>query len=42
MTGWIAHIIRGIAAVESHFKEEARRKEKRIYNMQTVNGNEQR
>lgn len=40
--GWVAHIIRDIVAVESHFKEEARRKEKRMYDMQRVNGNEQR
>lgn len=40
--GWVALIIRGIVAVESHFREEARGKEKRIYDMRRMNGNEQR
>lgn len=38
--GWVALTIRTIVVVERHFKEEARKKEKRMYGMQRVNANE--
>lgn len=40
--GWVALTVRSIVAVGRHLKEEARRKAKRMYDMQRMNGNEQR
>lgn len=33
--GWVALTIRDIVVMESHFKKEAKRKEKRMYDMQS-------
>lgn len=40
--GWVALTVKSIVAMGRHFKEEARRKAKRMYDMQRMNGNEKR
>lgn len=39
---WVALIIKSIVAMERHFKEETRRREQRMYDVQRVNRDEQR